>query len=120
MAFRHQDFFGGESVVSKQHLLQVHHHAAVAVGGQLTGGATDTGSAEVLDGFYDVLAEEFHAAFDEDLLGKRVANLDGGALGGASVVTECFTGQNGRATDTVTAGSSPKEDNLVSGAGGVG
>ena len=61
-------------------------HAALAVGGELTGCTGDTGSAEILNAFDHGTLEEFQAAFDQNLLGEGVAYLHGGSLGGLGIV----------------------------------
>ena len=61
-------------------------HAALAVGGELTGCTGDTGSAEILNTLDYGTLEEFQAAFDQNLLGEGIAYLHGGSLGGLGIV----------------------------------
>ena len=119
LGLAHEDLPGGQGRVAQQHLLQVHVHAAVAVGGELGGGAGDAGGAQVLDAEHEPGAEQVQAALDEDLLHEGVAHLDAGALGGHAVL-EGLGRQDGGPTDPVAAGARPEEHHLVAGAGGVG
>src|SRR5690606_9404982 len=114
----HEDLTGGE-LLAQEHLVQLDVHAAVAVGGELGGGAGDTGGAEVLDALDDAGGEHLQAALDEHLLHEGVADLDGGPLGGAGLVGG-GAGEDGGAADAVAAGAGAEEHDLVAHARGVG
>ena len=119
LRFAHEDFPGRERGVAQKNVLQVHVHAAVAVGGELARGAGDPGRPEVLDSQNEAPGEELEAAFDEDLLHERVAHLHGGPFGGHAVL-EGLGGEDRRPADAVAAGARPEEHHLVALAGGVG
>ena len=57
-------------------------HAALAVGGELTGCTGDTGSAEILNAFDHRTLEEFQAAFDQNLSAKGSPTCTAGRLEG--------------------------------------
>ena len=107
LGLAHEDLARGERGIAQEHILEVHVHAGVAVGGQLGCRARDTCGTEVLDTLDDAGLEQVEAALDEDLLHEGVAHLDAGALGRHTIL-EGFTGQNGGATNTVTAGAGPE------------
>ena len=115
----HEDLLGRERGVAQQHVLEVDAHARAAVRGELARRARDAGGAEVLDGLDELALVELEAALDEHLLGERVADLHGGALGGAAV-GEGIGCQDGCPADAVAARACAEEDDLVAGAGGVG
>lgn len=119
LRLRHQDLLGRERGIAQQHRVELDEHAAVAVGGQLGGGAGDAGGAEVLDALDQVVAEQLEAALDEHLLGERVADLHGRTLGRAAV-GEAVGGEDRRAADAVAAGARPEEHDLVADAAGIG
>ena len=79
----------------------------------------DAGGAEVLDALDEVLLEELEAALDEHLLGERVADLHGGALGRAAL-GERVGGEDGCAADAVAAGAGAEQHDLVADAARVG
>ena len=81
--------------------------------------ARDAGRAEVLDALDEVAREQLEAALDEHLLGERVADLHGGALGGAALGERVGREDRG-AADAVAAGARAEEHDLVAGAPGVG
>src|SRR5699024_10295445 len=103
LRFAHQDLAGGQSGVAQQHVLQIHVHTALTVGGQFTGGTGDAGGAQVLDCLHHAGGEQLQAAFDEDLLHERVTDLHAGPFGGL-VRVEGLTGEDGGAADAVAAG----------------
>ena len=107
----HEDHLGRERL-AQRHQVEVDAHAAVAGRGELGGGARKTGTAEVLDALDDAGVEELEAALDEHLLHERVADLHGGALGGAAVV-EGVGREDGGAADAVAAGAGAEEHYLV-------
>ena len=119
LRFAHEDFPGGEGGVAQKNVLEVHVHAAVAVGGELARGAGNSGCAEVLDSQDEAPGEELEAAFDEDLLHKRVAHLHRGPFGGHAVF-EGLGGKDRRPADAVAAGARPEEHHLVALARSVG
>ena len=119
LGLAHEDLARGERGIAQEHILEVHVHAGVAVGGQLGGRARDTCGTEVLDTLDDAGLEQVEAALDEDLLHEGVAHLDGGALGGHAVF-EGLGGEDGRAADAVAAGARAEEDDEVAFAGRVG
>ena len=84
LAFGHQNFFCCEGGVAQQYLLEFDEHATVTVRGELARCTADAGSAEVLDALNEVSLEQFEAALDEYFFGEGVADLNGGALGGAT------------------------------------
>ena len=92
---------------------------AAAVGGELARRARDAGGAEVLDGLDELVLVELEAALDEHLLGERVADLHGGALGGAAL-GERVGGEDGCSADAVAARAGAEQHDLVAGAGRVG
>ena len=100
-------------------LVELDVHAAVAVGGELAGGAGDAGGAEVLDALDELVLVQLEAALDEHLLGERVADLHGRALGRAALV-ERVGGEDGCAADAVAAGAGAEQHDLVADAAGVG
>src|SRR5690606_23845429 len=100
-------------------VVQRHAHAAGAVGGQLGGGAGQTGGAQVLDADDELLGERLEGALDEELLLEGVADLHGGPLRRLGVV-EGLGGEDRRAADAVAAGPGPVQDDLVPRAGRLG
>ena len=114
----HEDLLGPQAGVAQRHPVEVDHHAAVAVAGELAGRAGQAGAAEVLDAVDDAGGEQVQAALDQDLLGERVADLDGGALGGAALV-EGLAREHRDAADAVAAGARAEEDDQVALAAGV-
>ena len=119
LRLRHEDLAGRERGVAQQHVLEVDVHAAVAVGGQLAGGAGDAGGAQVLDALDHARGVELEAALDEHLLHERVAHLHRRALGGLGVV-ERLAGEDRGAADAVATGPGAEQDDLVARAGRVG
>ena len=115
----HQDFLGREVRVTQRHEIEVDGHATVAGGGQLRGGAGDSGRPEVLDADDDAGLEQFEGALDEQLLHERVADLNAGAFRGSGLV-EGLGGQDGCPADAVPTGGGSEEDHLVAHPGGVG
>src|SRR6478609_6424043 len=114
----HEDFLGREGGVAQRHGVQLDAHTAGTRGGQLAGGAGEPGTAEVLDARDQLLLEDLQGALDEELLLERVADLDGGPLGGLGVV-EGLRGEHGDAADAVATRAGAVEDHLVAGAGGL-
>ena len=119
LGLAHEDLAGGEGRVAQQDPLQVHVHAAVAVGGQLGSGAGDAGGPQVLDAQHEAAVEQLQAALDEDLLHEGVAHLDAGALGGHAVL-EGLRGQDGGSADAIPAGAGTEEHQLYYVKGGRG
>ena len=119
LALAHEDLFGRERGVAQQHLLEVDAHAAAAVGGELARRARDAGGAEVLDRLDEFVPVQLEAALDEHLLGERVADLHGGALGRAAV-GERVGREDGCSADAVAAGAGSEQHDLVAGAARVG
>ena len=112
LGLAHQDLFGTQRRVAQQHPIQPDVHAAVAVAGQLAGGARDPRPTQVLDAFDESGAQDFERALDEELLHEGVAHLDAGALCGAGLV-ERLTGQHRHSADPVAAGTGAVEDHQV-------
>ncbi len=119
LGFAHEDLLRRERGVAQQHVVEGDVHAALAVGGELGGGAGDAGGAEVLDALDDLGGEQLEAALDEDLLRERVAHLHGRALGRLGVV-EGLRGEDRGAADPVAAGARPEQHDLVAHARSVG
>ncbi len=122
----HQHLLGAQGGVAQGDLVEADRHPAVAGGGELAGGAGQPRATEVLDAGDDAGAEQLQAALDEQLLGERVAHLDGGPLGGAAGpvtgAVEGLRGEHRDATDAVAAGAGAEEDHevaLTRGAGQV-
>ena len=83
LAFRHQNLFCGERGIAQENVVELHEHSAVAVTGQLARSARDARGTQILDALDESAGIELKAALDEHLLGKRIAHLNRGALGGA-------------------------------------
>ena len=115
LRLRHEDLLGPQRRVAQRDQVELDLHAAVAVGRELAGGTGQPGAAEVLDAVDHVRGVEVEAALDEHLLGERVADLDGGALGRAALV-EGLGGEDRDAADAVAAGLGAEQDDLVAGA----
>ncbi len=94
-------------------------HAALTVRGQLGRCTGDAGSTQILNALNDAVLEQLEAALDEDLLGKRIADLHGRPLGRLRIV-ERFGGEHRRSADAVAAGTRTEEHHTVADAGGVG
>ncbi len=108
----HQDLFGGQRGVAKQHLVEFDVHAPVTRGRQFGGRARDPGGAEVLDTAHDTGREQFEGALDQQFLHERIADLNAGPLGRA-VLVEGDRGQDRGAADAVAAGAGAVEDHQV-------
>ena len=119
LALAHEDLLGRERGVAQQHVVEDDRHAAVAVRRELARRARDAGRPQVLDALDEVAREQLEAALDEHLLGERVADLHGGALGGAAL-GERVGREDRRAADAVAAGARAEEHDLVARALGVG
>ncbi len=115
----HQDFFGRQRRVAQRDDVEVDVHAAGARCRELGRRARQPGGAEILDADDEVGGEDLEAALDEHLLGERVADLHGRALGRLRVV-EGGAGEHRRAADAVTAGPGAEQDDLVAGPVGLG
>ena len=119
LRLRHEDLLRLQARVAQRDEVELDLHAAVAVGGELAGGTGEPGAAEVLDAVDDTGRVEVEAALDEHLLGERVADLDGRALGRAALV-EGLGGEHRDAADAVAAGLGAEEDDLVADTGRLG
>ena len=75
LRLRHEDLAGVQRGIAQQDVVEVHVHAAVAVGRELGRGARDARGAEVLDALHDLGGVQLEAALDEDLLHEGVAHL---------------------------------------------
>ena len=112
----HEDLLGPKARVPERHALEVDHHAAVAVAGELAGRAGQSRAAEVLDAVDHVRGEQLQAALDEDLLRERVADLHRRTLRRALQIgglVEGLRGQHRDAADAVAAGARAEEDDEV-------
>ena len=84
--------------------------------GGLGRGAGDAGGAEVLQPLDEAALDELERRLDEQLLGKRVANLHGRALR-RIVVGEGCGGEDRRSPDAVAAGRAAEQHGKVPGPG---
>ena len=82
--------------------------------GGLADAAGDAGRPEVLDALGEAPVDDLEGRLDEQLLGERVADLDGRALGGV-LVAERGAGEDRGAADPVAAGRAAVEDDEVAG-----
>ncbi len=80
--------------------------------GRLRGRAGDPAGAEVLEPLDQAPLDELEAGLDEQLLGERVADLDGRPLGRV-VVGERRARQDGRAADAVAPGRRAEQHDEV-------
>ena len=119
LALRHQDLLGRERGVAQQHRVELDGHPALAVRGELARRARDARGPEILDPLDQVAREQLEAALDEYLLGERVADLHGRALGRATVL-EPLAGQDAGAADSVAPGACAEQHDLVADTAGVG
>ena len=78
--------------------------------------AGDAAGAEVLEALDEPALDELEARLDEQLLGERVADLDGRPLGRV-VVGERRAGEDGRPADPVAPGRRAEQDDQVAGPG---
>ncbi len=80
--------------------------------GGLRGGAGDAAGAEVLEALDEAALDQLEGRLDEQLLGERVADLDGRPLRRV-VVGEGRRGEDRRAADPVAAGRRAEQDDEV-------
>ena len=109
----HQDLLRGESLIAQKHAVEPHVHAAVAIGGELTCRARDSGAAEILDALDEACVQYLEGGLDEQLLHERIAHLHARALGGA-VGVEGLGGENRDAADAIATGACAIQDNEIS------
>ena len=88
-------------------------HSSVTVGGEFAGCTRNTRGTEVLNPFDATSREQLEAAFDEDLLGERVPNLNSGPFG-RTALSEGVGRKDGRAADTVATSAGTEENDDVS------
>ena len=84
----------------------------LALAGHLRGRGGEPGGAEVLQRGEQVAVEQLEAALHQLLLGERVADLDGRALG-VVTVAELGAGEHRGAADAVAAGQRAEQDQHV-------
>ena len=81
LAFGKHDLVGRHVGFAHGHLVEVEHHAAVALGAHLAGGARQARRAHVLNADDDVRREGFERGLQQEFFGKRIADLHAGASG---------------------------------------
>ena len=89
--------------------------------GRLRGRTRDAAGAEVLEALDEPAVDELERRLDEQLLGERVADLDGRSLGRV-VIGERRAGEDRRTADPVAPGRRPEQHDEIArpGRGGQG
>ncbi len=98
-------------------MVEVELDAEVALGAHLHGRRREAGRAHVLDRDDGAGRHEFEAGFEQQLLGERVADLHGRALGQRIVVEG--RRRHGGAADAVASGLRAEIDDGLADAGGL-
>ncbi len=104
--------------LAQRDAIEVDRHPAGAAGGEPGRGrlgqcAGQPGSAEVLDADDEAAVEQLQAELDENLLGERVADLDGRPARRPAALVEGRRRQHGHAADAVPAGLGAEQDDRV-------
>jgi hypothetical protein len=81
LALRDEDLEGGQPRLPAGHGIEVDEHAGPGPVGGLRGRAGDAAGAEVLEPLDEPALDELERRLDEELLGERVADLNGWSLG---------------------------------------
>ena len=81
LAFGKHDLVGRHVGFAHGHLVEVEHHAAVALGAHLAGGARQARRAHVLNADDEVRREGFERGCEQKFFGKRIADLHAGTPG---------------------------------------
>ena len=101
LGLRQEDLVGRHPRLALGHSVEVHVGAGPRPRGHLGEGAGQAGRAHVLDPHHRAGPERLEARLEEELLGERVAHLDGGAPLGRGLVEGLR--RHGRPVDAVAA-----------------
>ena len=112
LALRQHHLVGAHAVLPARHAVEVELDPEVALGAHLDRRAGEAGSAHVLDGDHRARRHQLEASFEQQLLGERIADLDGRALL-LGVLVE-FRRRHGGAMDAVAAGLGSEIDDRIS------
>ena len=115
LAFREHHFIGRHAGLAARHLVHVEADAGAALRRHLDRRGSEARRAHVLDGDDRVGRHQLEAGLDQQLLGERIADLDGRALLVAILVE--IGRRHGRAMDAVAPGLRPDVDDRIADAG---
>ena len=103
--------------LAQRHPVQMGEHAALTGCGRLAQGAGQPRAAKILDALDQLGVEDLQAGLDQQLLGERVTDLDGRAVGRTALV-EGGGREHADAPDAVAAGLGAEQHDDVADAPG--
>ena len=102
LALAQHDFIRRHGVLAHRHLVHMELDPDVALRRHLDRRRRQTGGPHVLDRDNGLRRHQFETGFDQELFGKRIADLHGGAFFVCIIVE--FGRCHGRAVDAIAAG----------------
>ena len=80
LALRDHDLERSETRLATRHGVEIDDHARATPVGRLRGRAREPAGTEVLEAFDETATDELEARLDQELLGERIADLNGWPL----------------------------------------
>jgi hypothetical protein len=118
LALRQHHLIGGHAGLAAWDLIEIEHHAEVALGAHLHRRAGQPGRAHVLDGDDAILGHDLEACFEQQLFRERIADLHGRPFR-FGILAE-FRGRHAGAMDAVASGLGAEIDDRHADAGRLG